>query len=109
MRYAKVFGNGLHRSVDIARRLGPPRSGSDIAGDNPHAAAALVRRVIARVDAAASFPFAQRRVPEFDEERTREAILNPYRIVYAVDQVKQTITILRVWHAARGVPGLNKT
>ena len=79
-----------------------------IARDNPGAAAGLVKRILARVDAAAAFPFAQRRVPEIEAEHTREAVLNPYRVVYAVNEAAATITILRVWHAARGVPGLDK-
>ena len=77
-----------------------------ISQDNPRAAAELVKRMLSRLDHAASFPFAQRSVPEFDDRQTREVLLNPYRVVYVVNETARTITILRVWHAARGTPDL---
>lgn len=75
-----------------------------VARDNPGAARALAERILGRLDEVARFPRAQRLVPEFAEHDLREAILNPYRIVYHVNETSCTITVLRIWHAARGVP-----
>lgn len=34
----------------------------------------------------------------------REVQLNPYRIIYTVDESKETVYVTRIWHAARGTP-----
>jgi addiction module RelE/StbE family toxin len=75
-----------------------------IALDDPDAAAKLVDRIIQRLETASKLPFSNRAVPEKDEESIREAILKPYRLIYHVDTNHQVIHILRIWHAARGIP-----
>jgi len=45
-------------------------------------------------------------VPEFDIPTLREIIVRAYRIVYRVDHESKLIEVARVWHAARGTPGL---
>ncbi len=77
-----------------------------IALDDAIAAASLADRILNRIDQAAEFPFSNRAVPEKSEESIREVILRPYRIVYQVDDRRDAIHILRIWHAARGVPDL---
>ncbi len=77
-----------------------------IALDDPGAAASLAERILGRIELASDLPFSNRVVPEKAEESIREIILRPYRIVYNVDKRRGAIHILRIWHAARGAPGL---
>jgi len=75
-----------------------------IALDDPDAAAKLADRIIQRFETASKLPFSNRVVPEKGEEPIREAILKPYRLIYQVDSNCNVINILRIWHAARGIP-----
>ena len=77
-----------------------------IALDDPVAAAKLADRIIQRFETASKLPFSNRAVPEKDEEFIREAILKPYRLIYQVDTNRSVIHILRIWHAARGIPDI---
>ena len=52
--------------------------------------------------------FLGRVVPEFKIENIREFIHRPYRIVYRVREDQKLIEILRVWHAARGIPRIHE-
>ncbi|MBC8524595.1 MAG: hypothetical protein ISR54_00775 [Chlorobium phaeobacteroides] len=45
-------------------------------------------------------------MPEFNEPLIREVIRKPCQIVYRLDNDKQLIEIVRVWHAARGTPDI---
>ncbi len=75
-----------------------------IARDNQDAAAKLADRVLQHVEAASALPWANRIVPEKGDSSIREAILQPYRIIYLIDDPRETLHILRIWHAARGIP-----
>ena len=77
-----------------------------IALDDPAAATSLVGRILDRIELASDLPFSNRAVPEKAERSIREVILKPYRIVYPVDDRRGAIHLLRIWHAARGVPDL---
>jgi toxin ParE1/3/4 len=77
-----------------------------IASDDPAAAAKLADRIIGRIEIASELPFANRAVPEKADQSVREVILKPYRIIYRADDKRGAVHILRVWHAARGVPDL---
>jgi toxin ParE1/3/4 len=77
-----------------------------IALDDAAAAANLAARILNRIERAAELPFSHRSVPEKADGSIREVILRPYRIVYQIDEPRDAIHILRVWHAARGVPDL---
>jgi len=74
--------------------------------DDAVAAASLADRILKRIEQAAEFPFSNRAVPEKAEESIREVILRPYRIIHQVDDRRDAVRILRIWHAARGVPDL---
>jgi toxin ParE1/3/4 len=74
--------------------------------DDPDAAAKLAGRIIQRIESASKLPFSNRTVPEKGQESIREAILKPYRIIYDVDAEQSAIQILRIWHAARGIPDI---
>lgn len=73
---------------------------------NPEAARRLAERILARIEAAATLPFSCRSVPEKQDPVVREALLKPYRIIYTVDESREAIYIVRIWHAARGTPVL---
>lgn len=78
-----------------------------IALDDPDAAAGLAERMLERIERAAELPLSNRSVPEKADPAIREIILRPYRIVYHVDEQRKAIGILRIWHAARGIPDLD--
>jgi len=77
-----------------------------IAQDDASAAARLADRILRHIERAAELPFSNRAVPEKAEESIREIILRPYRIVYLADDRRDALHVLRIWHAARGVPDL---
>ncbi len=77
-----------------------------IALDDAIAAARLADRILAHIERAAELPFSNRAVPEKAEESIREVILRPYRVLYQVDDRRDAIHVLRIWHAARGIPDL---
>lgn len=77
-----------------------------IARDNPQAAERLGFEIIAKAEKLNEFPLLGRVVPEFKIENIREIIHRPYRIVYRAREDREMIEILRVWHAARGIPKL---
>ena len=77
-----------------------------IAQDDPDAAVGLAGRIIDRIENASRFPLSNRAVPEKGDESIREAILKPYRIVYAMCEGQEAIHVLRVWHSSRGIPEL---
>ena len=72
--------------------------------DNPEAARRIAQKVLARIDAAAALPHAGRMVPEREDPTVREVLLNPYRIIYSLDDSREAIYVARIWHAARGTP-----
>ncbi len=78
-----------------------------IALDNSSAAARLAERILSHIESASNLPFANRAVPEKDDELVRESILKPYRIIYQIDNDRNAIHILRIWHAARGLPEMD--
>ena len=75
-----------------------------IAEDDPHAAQQFVRGVFRAVHGLSELPESGRIVPEFEEPLLREVIRRPCRVVYRIDQHETLIEIVRVWHAARGIP-----
>ena len=75
-----------------------------IALDDPGAAAKLADRIIQRIETASELPFSNRAVPEKAEDSIREVILKPYRLIYQVDTNHEVVHVLRIWHAARGIP-----
>jgi plasmid stabilization system protein ParE len=75
-----------------------------IAEDNPSAAKKFVKSLFQSVERLADYPQSGRVVPEFGDPAMREVIRRPCRIVYRIDSVERKIEIVRVWHAARGIP-----
>ena len=75
-----------------------------IASDDPDAARRIGARILDRIDDAATFQLAGRMVPEKEDPGIREVLLNPYRLIYTVDESMQVLHLVRIWHAARGTP-----
>lgn len=70
-----------------------------IALDSPEYARLMVDRLTSRSVQIAQFPLSGRKVPEYDQDKVREVIEKPYRIIYYI-KPKQ-IDILAVVHSAR--------
>ncbi len=79
---------------------------SYIAESRPNTAARFVTQVFHTVEQLAAFPESGRVVPEFGDPDIREIVRRPCRIVYRVKSEGRTVEIVRVWHAARGIPQL---
>jgi addiction module RelE/StbE family toxin len=77
-----------------------------IAADDPESARRFGDCIVSRVEGLRAFPRLGRMVPECRDDRVREIILTPYRIVYEVDDGRAMLSVLRVWHGARGEPEL---
>ncbi len=77
-----------------------------IAEDSPSAAEQFVNSLFHVVERLAEFPESGRVVPELADPAVREVIRNPCRIVYRIQRRKRTVEIVRVWHGARGTPGI---
>jgi plasmid stabilization system protein ParE len=77
---------------------------SYIAEYSPSAAPRFAQRVFQAIERLRRFPLSGRIVPEFNDPNIREVIRKPCRIVYRVRDQEQAVEIVRVWHAARGVP-----
>ena len=77
-----------------------------ISMDSPEIAKQFISSLFSAVERLGDFPQSGRVVPEFDDEQLREIIRKPCRIVYRLNPDKSTVEIVRVWHAARGIPGI---
>ena len=65
----------------------------------PHIGEQYVVSVIDHIQTLSDNPDIGRKVPEFDEEKIRELIHPPFRIVYLRE--KNSIHIIRVWRSER--------
>jgi len=72
-----------------------------IAADSPFYASSVVRRILTLTRTLEKFPFAGRKVPEFDDENLRELIAYSYRVMYRVGTTE--VTIAAVIHGKRSV------
>ena len=78
-----------------------------ISQDSPDRARNFGIRIISEVESILTFPNAGRSVPEYRSPKIREIIVRPYRIVYRVNEANARVEIARIWHAARGKPGIS--
>ena len=74
--------------------------------DDPDQALRFGRFLNQHTSSLGRFPQQGRIVPEFEDEAIREIIVKAYRVVYRVDHAKQSIEVIRFWHAGRGSPKL---
>jgi addiction module RelE/StbE family toxin len=70
-----------------------------IAADNPTAALAVARRLVASAERLSDFAQSGRVVPEHEGSAVRELVVRPYRIAYRV--VDNEVRILKIHHSAR--------
>jgi len=77
-----------------------------IAEADPIAAAKFIRGIFNTVERLPCFPESGRIVPDFGDPSIREVIRRPCRIVYRIRHSDEVVEIIRVWHAARGIPEL---
>ena len=77
-----------------------------IAEAAPIAAAKFIRGIFNTVERLPCFPESGRIVPDFGDPSIREVIRRPCRIVYRIRHSDEVVEIIRVWHAARGIPEL---
>lgn len=77
-----------------------------ISRDNPREGEKFGYEIADKAQNLSEYPLFGRVVPEFKTESLREIIHRPYRILYRVRKEQKLIEILRVWHAARGIPRL---
>ena len=75
-----------------------------IARDSSLYADAVAERIVLAVERLVSFPRSGRIVPEADDPRIREIIIQSYRVMYRVKQRK--VQILAVLHGARNLAGM---
>ena len=93
-RTAWVDGNLTHQ---LERQFG-----SRNCIEHQVAARRIGEGIIDSVEQLRTFPKSGRVVPETSEECVREVLYSPYRIVYELHDQEGSISIVRVWHAARG-------
>src|SRR6266550_9421629 len=72
---------------------------SYIARDSTVHASAVVTKIIRATRTLRQFPFADRIVPEFEDETLRERFVYSYRIIYRIQA--QTVTVTAVIHGRR--------
>jgi len=65
----------------------------------PHIGEQYVVSVIDHIQTLSDNPDIGRKVPEFDEEKIRELIHQPFRVVYLREKI--SIHIIRVWRSER--------
>ena len=73
-----------------------------IARDDPTAAARIGRGIYERAQILVRFPESGSRLPERDDPAYRKLIYKSWKLVYFLDRERHVVTLLRVWHAARG-------
>jgi len=74
--------------------------------DDPSKALQFGRFLIHHTKSLAQFPDRGRVVPELGDERIREIIIRSYRVIYRVNNERESIEVIRFWHAGRGRPVL---
>jgi toxin ParE1/3/4 len=77
-----------------------------ISEDNTSAAKHFRNKILNHITQITKFPKSGRIVPEFQNENIREIIQKPYRIVYRIKNEEMVLEIVRIWHSARGIPGI---
>ena len=79
-----------------------------IARDSPDRGRAFGNLLIDRALSISPFPERGRIVPELNEPSVREILHGSYRIIYEIFEDPAAVYVLRFWHAARGVPDIDR-
>jgi len=72
-----------------------------IAQDNPEAARRVAQEVVDHVAILESFPFIGPTYPRGSSGSLRHIVVRYYRIFYDVNESRQSVEILHIWHGAR--------
>ncbi len=89
-----------HRIVWSRRAVQDLDSIADyIAADSPTYAGIVLKGIVNQTKILVRFPQAGRKVPEFDDEHTRELVVYSYRIIYRLQ--KDEVLIVTVIHGKR--------
>jgi toxin ParE1/3/4 len=72
-----------------------------IAQDDPEAAARVARGVVAHIDLLVSFPFIGPVYQRGLNTTFRLIVFRSYRILYLVDERREAVKIVHIWHGAR--------
>ena len=72
-----------------------------ISPDRPDAARRLGYAPIEKTKALAAFPRSGGVVREFADDRIRQLVLPPYRIIYRIDDAARVVGVARFWHGAQ--------
>jgi len=75
-----------------------------IAAENPSAAKRVGDELRLQTRQLENFPLSGRLYDRYAFGEVREIVVAPYRIFYRLTDDARTVRILRVWHAARGMP-----
>ncbi len=75
-----------------------------IAADNTRAAGKLGDAILKKVGLLARFPRLGRVYQKLNRENVREILVDPYWIIYRVEDDAKTVSIITVWHTAREEP-----
>ena len=70
--------------------------------DNQGNAQSFIEKILRKISSINTFPYAHRKVPEYEDERLRELIIKPYRVIYLVKE--DSINIVTILHGARILP-----
>jgi len=76
-----------------------------IARDAPIYAEQLIDRILEAVNKLTDIPRVGRRVPEADSNNIRELIVQSQRVIYAIDDGKDTVHILALVHVRQDLAG----
>ena len=72
-----------------------------ISPDRPDTARRLGYALIERTKALAAFPRSGGVVREFADDKIRQLVLPPYRIIYRIDDAARVVGVARFWHGAQ--------
>jgi plasmid stabilization system protein ParE len=68
---------------------------------NPFTVTKLAKSLARSLRRLSRFPRSGPRVPEFPGETIRQFFLAPHRFFYFIDDARQTVWIVNVWHGAQ--------
>lgn len=75
---------------------------SFIASDNVPAAIRVGQQLLEAIDRLTVFPKLGRPLRDVGRPHLREVVVDNYRVIHRFDEKSNVVTIVRVWHGARG-------
>lgn len=77
-----------------------------IAADNVHAALRVGADLVKAIERLSEFPELGHALRDENKPHRRELVFAQYRIIYRLAAEENPVTVLRIWHGARGRPEL---